>query len=52
MKFPETFVSPLTEDQIKLLKKKLIESANSFDSKGLNSIILELREMKENDSWE
>ncbi len=34
--------------QINSLIKKLIESANSFDSKGLNSIICELREMNKN----
>ena len=36
--------------QINSLIKKLIESANSFDSKGLNSIICELREMNKNDN--
>ena len=34
--------------QINLLIKKLIEAANSFDSKGLNGIIRKLREIKEN----
>lgn len=36
--------------KIALIIKKLIESANSFDSKGLESIISELREMKENEN--